>query len=44
MKTFKVDELYLIYCKSGKRSDMAAQFLNKQGFDAINMEGGILDW
>ena len=31
-------------CRSGKRSAQATDFLRAQGFDVINMEGGILRW
>jgi rhodanese-related sulfurtransferase len=31
-------------CRSGKRSAQATDFLRTQGYDVINMEGGILRW
>lgn len=31
-------------CRSGKRSAQATDFLRAQGYDVINMEGGILRW
>ncbi len=31
-------------CRSGKRSAQATDFLRAQGYDATNMEGGILKW
>lgn len=31
-------------CRSGSRSAQAAQFLRQRGFDAVNLEGGILAW
>lgn len=37
------DEI-VVYCRSGARSAQAASFLRARGFDAINLEGGILAW
>ncbi len=31
-------------CRSGKRSAQATDFLRAQGFDVVNMTGGILAW
>jgi rhodanese-related sulfurtransferase len=31
-------------CRSGARSAQAAQFLRQRGYDAVNLEGGILAW
>src|SRR5258706_760939 len=31
-------------CRSGARSAQAAQFLRQRGFDAVNLDGGILAW
>ncbi|MBO7138080.1 MAG: DUF3828 domain-containing protein [Bacteroidaceae bacterium] len=33
-----------IYCRSGRRSASAAEKLVKQGYEVINLEGGILAW
>lgn len=46
---FRMHELdkaneYIIVCHSGGRSAMAAQFLESQGFNVINMAGGMLAW
>lgn len=39
------DKDYYVYCRSGKRSGMACQLMNKAGIEnAYNLEGGILDW
>jgi rhodanese-related sulfurtransferase len=35
---------YYIYCRSGARSASACQFMEKQGFNAHNLEGGIQAW
>jgi rhodanese-related sulfurtransferase len=34
----------LVVCKVGARSARAAEFLIEQGFDAVNLDGGLLDW
>ena len=34
----------LVYCRSGNRSVSASRILENNGFTAINMSGGILDW
>ena len=39
------DKDYYVYCRSGRRSEMACQLMNKAGIDkAYNLEGGILGW
>lgn len=35
--------LYFI-CRSGSRSDYACQWLAQQGFDVVNVAGGMLSW
>jgi rhodanese-related sulfurtransferase len=35
--------LYLL-CRSGARSARVTQFLEAQGYDATNVDGGILEW
>jgi rhodanese-related sulfurtransferase len=34
----------LVVCKVGGRSAQAATYLGQQGFDAINLHGGMVDW
>ncbi len=34
----------VILCRSGARSGTVTQFLNRQGFDALNMSGGMRAW
>lgn len=46
---FRIHELdkskeYIIVCRSGARSSRAVQFLEYQGFKAINMFGGMMTW
>ncbi len=39
------DKDYYVYCRSGRRSEMACQLMNRVGIEnAYNLEGGILDW
>ena len=33
-----------VYCRSGKRSMLAAQKLVKAGYQVVNLRGGILGW
>jgi len=34
----------VFYCRSGSRSGMATEAFRGAGFDAHNMEGGLLEW
>lgn len=34
----------VVHCRSGARSARVVQFLLQQGYDAVNVGGGILDW
>lgn len=34
----------VVACQIGQRSDIAARFLNEQGFEAYNLEGGMTLW
>ena len=38
------DRPVVFYCRSGSRSAMATQAFRGAGYDAHNMEGGLLDW
>lgn len=33
-----------VYCRSGRRSLMAADLLAKDGFKVVNLRGGYLEW
>ncbi len=33
-----------VYCRSGRRSLVAAELLSKEGYEVVNMDGGILSW
>jgi len=36
-------EIYVV-CKAGGRSARVVEYLNRVGYEAINVEGGMLDW
>jgi rhodanese-related sulfurtransferase len=38
-----VDRVYVI-CKTGGRSAKAVEFLNRNGYDSVNVAGGSLAW
>lgn len=38
------DQQIICVCRSGRRSSLAAEFLRSQGYQAVNMEGGMRDW
>ena len=38
------DQEIIVYCRSGARSANVVQFLQANGFDAVNLTGGILAW
>ena len=38
------DQLILVYCRSGRRSKIAAEALVELGYTNIKEFGGIIDW
>ena len=38
------DQLILVYCRSGRRSKIAAQALQDLGYTNVKEFGGIIDW
>lgn len=44
----RLDELpagrVIVVCRSGVRSDLAAEALRERGHDAVNLAGGMLAW
>jgi rhodanese-related sulfurtransferase len=38
------DRLIICACRSGGRSLRAASFLQEQGFDTVNLTGGMMAW
>jgi rhodanese-related sulfurtransferase len=37
-------EQTLVVCKVGARSAHAVDYLRQQGYDAVNLDGGLLEW
>ncbi|MBO7180215.1 MAG: rhodanese-like domain-containing protein, partial [Bacteroidales bacterium] len=35
---------YYLYCRSGRRSNQAANRMLKEGFKVFDMKGGIIEW
>lgn len=42
--TLERDKPVVFYCRSGTRSQMAAEAFRGAGFNAHNMTGGLLEW
>lgn len=40
----ETDDAVAIVCRSGGRSARAVQWLAQQGYDVVNVEGGMLEW
>ena len=40
----EVDDRVLCVCAVGARSARVAQFLNGQGYEAVNLDGGVYAW
>ena len=40
-KQLDKDNLYYVICKSGMRSARACQFLVEQGYEVVNVQGGM---
>jgi rhodanese-related sulfurtransferase len=38
------DRLIVCVCRSGVRSSRAGKFLIEQGYEAVNLEGGMIAW
>lgn len=38
------DRPIVTVCRTGARSDDAAELLRRSGFDAHNLDGGVVDW
>ncbi|MBS4173877.1 rhodanese-like domain-containing protein [Bacillus sp. FJAT-49736] len=38
------NEEYIIICRSGGRSEKVCLFLKDQGYNVVNMTGGMLQW
>ena len=44
MHELEKDTEYIIVCRSGRRSGKATQLLVSNGYQAVNMTGGMLAW
>jgi len=44
MSDFSNDRKYVVYCRSGIRSRVAALLMSQHGLEAVSLKGGILDW
>ncbi|MEH7349023.1 rhodanese-like domain-containing protein [Gottfriedia acidiceleris] len=44
LDVFNKEFEYIIICKAGVRSENVCEYLNEQGYKAINMEGGMMAW
>lgn len=44
IKALDKDKTYYVYCRSGRRSNIAASKMLNAGLKAIDMEGGIIAW
>lgn len=41
-KYMSKDKTYYLLCRSGRRSDMTCKVLEQEGYDVINIAGGII--
>ncbi|MFT8319806.1 MAG: rhodanese-like domain-containing protein [Bacillus sp. (in: firmicutes)] len=41
---FSKEKEYIFICRSGKRSENVCYYLQEQGFQVVNLLGGMLDW
>lgn len=45
IQTLDKEKTYLVYCRSGKRSEKALNLLHNAGFEkAYHLKGGYLEW
>ncbi|MBB6275207.1 rhodanese-like domain-containing protein [Porphyromonas circumdentaria] len=44
LKQMDKTKTYYLYCRSGKRSNMAAQKMQKAGFKVMELKGGLKSW
>ncbi len=43
-RVFSKDDIIVVYCHAGSRSRKAASILKKNGFNVVNLRGGIVEW
>lgn len=44
IQTLDINKTYIVYCKSGGRSQIASLLMEKQGFHVINSSVGMMHW
>ena len=45
LDTLNKEQAYYVYCRSGRRSGLAAEIMERKGFkDIYHLDGGLLDW
>lgn len=44
LKLLAKDKTIMVYCRSGRRSAQAANILTAEGYQVINLKGGIMAW
>ncbi|NMR21115.1 rhodanese-like domain-containing protein [Cellulomonas fimi] len=44
VEELRADQRVLVVCHSGGRSARATAWLNQHGYDATNLDGGMVDW
>ena len=44
IKSLDPDKNYYVYCRSGGRSSSACGFMESNGLNATNLNGGIIAW
>ena len=44
MKDLDPSQQYIMICRSGNRSSMAAKLLEEHGYNVMNMTGGMLEY
>lgn len=44
ISTLKKNSVVAVYCRSGRRSKIAAKRISQQGFKVVELDGGILSW
>lgn len=42
--TLDTDRPVALYCRSGRRSKVAAEKVAKAGFEVVELDGGVLSW
>lgn len=44
IESLDLNKKYYLICRSGKRSARAAEIMERNNFDVVNVEGGMLNW